>query len=164
MVIQADFTVIFLAPSPWAESVVAQGGERQAGTTGTGILYRLTKASLQRAALAGWTAETYLDDLQSLCLKPIPANVLREVSGWMASITIGTAVYGLVITLPDPASAQRLLALTTPRDGAQLIAPTIILLADDSKPEVLFRKAKAKGINITRPDLDPESWDGDPED
>ncbi len=82
ILVQPTFEVVFLSPSPEAEAVVGRFGER-AGRE-VGMLFRLTKASIVRAAAAGMGPDDVLGALDRFSRSPVPPNVAHEVAGWLA--------------------------------------------------------------------------------
>ena len=80
---QPTFEVVFLSPSPAAEAVVGRFGERVGREVG--LLFRLTKQSIQRAGAAGMGTREVLGALERFSRSPVPANVAHELSGWLGS-------------------------------------------------------------------------------
>jgi hypothetical protein len=81
LVVQPSFEIVFLAPSPEAEAECARFCERIGREVG--VLFRLTRQSLQRAARAGLDASSVLETLRRGSRSPLPANVVHEIGGWM---------------------------------------------------------------------------------
>jgi hypothetical protein len=48
-----------------------------------GVLFRITRQSVARAAAAGIRAEQVLEILSHASRSPIPVNVAHEIPGWM---------------------------------------------------------------------------------
>ena len=80
-VVQPTFEVVFLSPSPAAEAILARFCERKGREVG--LLFRLTKHSVTRAAASGLVGEEILGSLARFSRSPIPANVDHEVRGWL---------------------------------------------------------------------------------
>lgn len=165
LIVQADFTLIFLSHSTAIEALVAGFSERVPGATGTGILYRLTKASIRRAAVGGLETASLLKMLREVSSKPIPANVEREITGWAGGIKKATAQTYQVVTLPDEASADLLMGLARPKEKAVRLAPLLVGLDPDARLTRLIAKAKAKALIIeaitTEDDEDHDDEDDD---
>ena len=80
IVVQPNFEIVFLAPSPLAEASLARFAQRK--SRGVGSLFSITKKSILVAAGSGMTAAQVLETLANLSAKPMPANVAREIAGW----------------------------------------------------------------------------------
>jgi hypothetical protein len=50
-----------------------------------GVLFRITRQSVARAAAAGLRPEQVLETLARASKSPIPTNVAHEIPGWMAA-------------------------------------------------------------------------------
>lgn len=83
LVVQPNFEVVFLSPSPGAEASLGRFCERIGREVG--VLFRITRQSVERAAAAGLRPEQVLETLSRASRSPIPANVAHEIPGWMAS-------------------------------------------------------------------------------
>jgi hypothetical protein len=81
LIVQPSFEIVFLSPSPGAEAECARFCERIGREVG--VLFRLTRQSLQRAARAGLGSANVLDTLRRGSRSPLPANVVHEIGGWM---------------------------------------------------------------------------------
>lgn len=142
VVVQPNFDVVFLQPSPLAEVTIARFAERIG--RGLGTLFKITKASVLNAAAAGFTAEQVLETLRGASAKGLPANVEREIAGWLAScrsVSIRTAT---LIECPDPQTAARVVAASGGK--AALLAETVVELLDAKGQDKLLKKLKAAGI------------------
>jgi len=78
IVVQPDFEVVFLAPSPVGEAAMAQMAERIGD--GLGALFKITRRSILEAAAVGLDADALLDRLNRLASKAVPANVENQLS------------------------------------------------------------------------------------
>jgi hypothetical protein len=83
LVVQPNFEVVFLSPSPGAEAVLARFCERVGREVG--VLFRITRSSLRRAVTAGMGPDQVLDVLARGSRSPLPSNVAHEVRGWMSN-------------------------------------------------------------------------------
>jgi hypothetical protein len=81
IVVQPTFEVVFLSPSPAAEAILARFCERRGREVG--LLFRLTRHSVARAASSGMGSGEVLGSLARFSRSPIPANVEHEVRGWI---------------------------------------------------------------------------------
>ena len=146
IIVQPNFDVVFLAPSPMAEAELARIAERAA--KGTGAVFKITKKSIVAAAAAGLTAEGVQATLQRISSKPVPANVAREIQGWFDQCRRVSLTPRLIIRCPDETTAARVLATA----GAQVeaISPTVLGLAERTVPKELIRKLRGMGIFVDR--------------
>jgi hypothetical protein len=83
LIVQPNFEVVFLSPSAGAEAEIGRFSERIGREVG--VLFRLTRQSLQRAAAGGLDAQAVLDALARGSKSLLPANVEHEIRGWMAA-------------------------------------------------------------------------------
>jgi len=81
VIVQPNFEVVFFAPSPGAEAELGRFSERVGREVG--VLFRLTKQSLRKAAAAGLREKHVLDPLFRLARGGIPPNVEHEIRGWL---------------------------------------------------------------------------------
>jgi hypothetical protein len=82
IVVQPTFEIIFLSPSPAAEAALGRFCERRGREVG--LLFRMTKQSIQRAAASGLGEEEIVGALARFSRSPVPPNVAHEVSAWLA--------------------------------------------------------------------------------
>ena len=82
IVVQPTFEIVFLSPSPVAEAALGRFCERRGREVG--LLFRMTKQSIQRAAASGLGEEEIVGALARFSRSPVPPNVAHEVSAWLA--------------------------------------------------------------------------------
>ena len=142
LVVQPNFDVVFLSPSPLAEAALARFAERKG--RGVGALFVITKKSILSAAGNGMTATQVLDGLERLSAKPIPANVAREIAGWFDQCRRITVCSAVLIHCFDADTAARVVAAS----GKQAVAltDTVVELADAQAENELLRKLHGLGI------------------
>jgi hypothetical protein len=142
IVVQPNFDVVFLKPYPLAEATIARFAQRTG--SGLGALFKITKASVMKAAAAGIACEQALDALRGACGNELPANVEREITGWFAacrSITVRSAV---LMECPDPQTAAHVAAASGGK--AVLLNETLVELRDPASQSKLLQKLKKAGI------------------
>ena len=122
-----------------SESVLARIAQRVGVIPG--IAFRITRASILKAAEAGNTSEEILVALEKASSKPIPQNVRREISDWVASVRRATVRSVRVIECADEEAAARIRILT--RAKLRELSPTVFEL-----PET--RAAVASTIKMLR--------------
>lgn len=144
MVVQPNFDIVFLGASPSLEAAVARAAERVG--VAPGLAFRLTRASVIRAAESGITAEEILSMLTTASSKPVPQNVQREVAGWMASVRRARLRAIEVIDAGDEETAHRVMALLGSK-ATRLNSTYIELLpTTGSSRAALIKKLKAGGV------------------
>jgi hypothetical protein len=153
VVVQPNFDIMFLAPSPLAEATLARIAERQ--TRGVGALFKITKKSILAAAGVGMTTEQTLGILQQVSSKPVPANVVREIQGWCDQCRRIHVEPTVIIRCPDADTAARVVAAAGPR--ASFITETIVELGDTSAKTELVRKLRGIGIFVDRRHAGPKA-------
>jgi hypothetical protein len=146
VIVQPNFEVMFLAPSPLAEAAVARIAERRG--RGGGAMFQITKKSIFVAAGGGMTAEQALDVLQRISSKPLPANVAREVQGWFDQCRQITVEPTVLIRCPDADTAARVVAASGKR--AALLTETVVELQDAAARTELVRKLHGLGIFVDK--------------
>jgi hypothetical protein len=145
VVVQPDFEVVFLAPAPRVEAELGRFAERTGA--GVGALFRITRASVLRAAEQGLTADAVVGVLERVSRSGVPANVARQVRDWIGGtrrVTVRTAV---LIDCPDAETAGRVRGL----GGARVseVTPTMLRLDATGKERAAFvKKLRDKGIFV----------------
>ena len=81
LIVQPNFEIVFLSPSAGAEAELGRFSERIGREVG--VLFRLTRQSLERAAAGGLDAQGVLDVLTRGSKSLLPSNVEHEIRGWM---------------------------------------------------------------------------------
>lgn len=146
VVVQPDFEVVFLSAAPRLEAELARFAERT-GTGHVGALFRLTRASVLRAAESGITAAKLLKTLGEVSRAPVPANVARQVKDWLGATRRVRIRPAVLVECPDAETAARIAALGGPEVSA--ITRTILRLdGDEKRVAALVKKLRAKGIFV----------------
>jgi hypothetical protein len=150
IVVQPNFEIVFLSPSPLAEAMLARFAERlpsaARGRRGIGALFRITRAAIYAAAASGATADHVLATLRDISAKPLPANVQREIEGWFGQCRSVTVKHAVLIRCLDADTAARVVSAGGRK--AQLLTDTIVELQDPEDQSALVKKLKAAGIFI----------------
>ncbi len=81
ILVQPTFEIAFLSPCPGAEAEIARFAERVGREVG--VLFRISKRSILRAAAAGLPVERVIGTLAGRSRNPVPPNVEREIRDWM---------------------------------------------------------------------------------
>ncbi|HET7232613.1 MAG TPA: helicase-associated domain-containing protein, partial [Longimicrobium sp.] len=145
VVVQPDFEIVFLAPAPRLEAELARFAERTG--SGVGALFRITRASVLRAAEQGLSAEQVLKALGRASRTPVPGNVARQVKDWFGGTRRVRIAPAVLVECPDTETAARVTSVA----GAQAtpVTRTILRLGGDVKSvAALVKKLRAKGIFV----------------
>lgn len=145
VVVQPDFGIVFLAPAPRAEAELGRIAERTG--SGVGALFRLTRASVLRAAEQGMTAAQLLKTLETVSRGGVPANVERQVKDWMKAVRTIRIAPAVLVDCPDAETAGRVSSI----GGAHVtaITPTLLRLSADAKTRAaLVKRLREKGIFV----------------
>lgn len=81
LVVQPNYEIVFLSPAPAVEAELGRFCDRVGREVG--VLFRISRQSLQKAGAAGIDAEQVIALLRSRSRSPLPANVVHEIRGWM---------------------------------------------------------------------------------
>ncbi len=81
ILVQPTFEIAFLSPCPGAEAEIARFAQRVGREVG--VLFRISKRSILRAAAAGLPVERVIGILAGRSRNPVPPNVEREIRDWM---------------------------------------------------------------------------------
>lgn len=145
VIIQPNFEVVFMGPSPSAEAMLGRLAERTGHRMGA--MFRITRDSIVAAAAAGVSSDAGLSDLAKVSSKPLPDNVRREVAGWFNSTMNVRLRHTWLIDMPDANTAARVQSLVG--NQGRPIAPTIIeVTGERSSHSALIRKLKKAGIFV----------------
>lgn len=145
VVVQPDFEIVFLAPAPRGEAELARIAERTG--SGVGALFRLTRASVLRAAEQGMTSPQLIQTLESVSRSGVPDNVARQVRDWMKAVRTIRIAPAVLVDCPDAETAGRVRALA----GAHVttVSPTLLRLEADAKTRAaLVKRLRDKGIFV----------------
>ena len=117
------------------------------GTGHVGALFRITRASVLRAAETGIAAEIMLKTLGGVSRTPVPANVARQVRDWFGGTRRVRIRPAVLVECPDSETAARVTAL----GGAHVSAVTRTILrldGDEKSVGALVKKLRTKGIFV----------------
>ncbi len=146
VVVQPNFDVVFLSPSPRVEAEIGRFAERKG--SGIGVLFRITKKSIIQAASVGWNFTQVVDKLRQVVKKDIPKNVSHEIEGWFQQCRSVAMRSSIIIQCPDKETASRVLS-TGGRD-VEMLTDTIVEFKDRTKRSTLVRKLHNSGIFIDK--------------
>ncbi len=142
VIVQPNFEIVFLAPSPAAEASIGRFAERTGKQMG--VLFKITKKSIFAAASTGMTLSNVLDILEENSTKEIPHNVEHEIRNWFSHCRQVRFQPAILIHCPDKETAMRILSA-----GGKKVIPvtdTIVELTDPKQKKPLIRKLKDIGV------------------
>lgn len=142
VIVQPDFEVVFLAPSPMLEATVGRLAERLGH--GVGALFRITRQAVLRAAAGGLEAEQAIQDLAAAAAQPLPDNVVRQMHDWFAAVRRISARKTMIFDCGDAETATRVLAA-----GGRHLRPlsdTVLELTAANQRAAVLRKLREQGI------------------
>ena len=90
LVVQPNFEIVFLTPSPAAEAELGRFCERVGREVG--VLFRVTKQSVRRASESGLRLAQVIRALTQHSRSEIPLNVRQEIEGWLAPSDLDSAL------------------------------------------------------------------------
>ncbi|HYW10014.1 MAG TPA: helicase-associated domain-containing protein, partial [Longimicrobium sp.] len=145
VVVQPDFEVVFLAPSPRAEPEIARFSDRIGA--GVGALFRITRASVLRGAEGGLAADAMIATLERIARGGVPANVGRQLRDWVAGTRRVRIRPAVLITCPDAETAGRVRALGG--KNVEELTPTVLALrATATEHKALLKRLRERGIFV----------------
>ncbi|REJ73448.1 MAG: hypothetical protein DWQ36_02580 [Acidobacteria bacterium] len=146
-VVQPNFEVVFLGPSDQASSDFAELAEStpaQRRGDAVGTLFEITRASIQRAASVGLSADELIDRLNRLSSQPLPGNVVQQVRAWCEAVHWVKPQRITVLRCTGPEAAAR--ALAALGSSARLLTETVLELDSERLSEAQRRKLRAEGV------------------
>ncbi len=149
-VIQPNFEIVFLAPSPvdqvrartFATPTAALQGPQSVGT-----LFVIERASVQRAVMAGQDAEQVVAAADDLSRQPLPANVSRQIRDWAADVRWVDVRPALVVHCDDPETATRVQAAVG-KQGRRLSETVVELVDGTNLTPAVRRKLISRGVFV----------------
>jgi hypothetical protein len=145
VVVQPNFEVVFLGPNLAAESTFAVFAERITKTASatTGSLFRITRASIQKAAHAGSTLEGIFKSIETSTDKPLPPNVRSEIEGWIEGRKYYRITPATLIRCPSREVALRVHSALP--SATKLLSDTVLELTERITPAIR-RKLEKDGL------------------
>ena len=141
-IVQPDFDIIFIAPSPAVESKLSPFCDRVG--SGIGVVFRISKRSIMNGASIGLTEEDVINTLEENSLQALSDNVRQEIVSWFGQCCIfeGAEVY--IMKCPDNTTMLRILEI----GGSEVtsISDTFIQLNNISRKVPFLKKLSANGI------------------
>ncbi|MDD9989833.1 MAG: helicase-associated domain-containing protein [Spirochaetaceae bacterium] len=149
-VIQPNFEIVFLSPSPIdqmrARTFAAPTAALQ-GPQSVGTLFVIERASVQRAVMAGHDAERVIAAAGDLSKQPLPANVSRQIRDWAAEVRWIEVRPAVVVDCGDAETAARVLAAVGKR-GRPLSESVVELTEGTDLAPAIRRKLIGRGVFV----------------
>ncbi len=152
LVVQPNFEVVFLAPSPGLEAACARFCERAGKGRNIGILFNITRKSIHAAAGTGLTAEEVIGTLSKAASRAsgtkreLPRNVEHEINAWFAQCRHVAVRHATLIECPDAETAAKVARGWSGK--SVLIGSTIVELSSAVKKTEIARKLRAMGVFV----------------
>lgn len=144
-IVQPNFDVVLLSPSPGAIAELSGFTERSGGGAGDHArTFKITKKSVTVAARAGLAAETIVATLARLSKTGVPDNVARAVRDWAGSIRHVSLARELVLECKDAATLAALQASL----GEQAEPLSFALRVKTNEPAELVKRLEKEGIVV----------------
>ena len=118
------------------------------GGSGIGVLFRITKKSIIKAASAGWSCKQVTARLRQVVKKDVPGNVDHEIKGWFQQCRRVAMRSSIIMQCPDKETTSRVLSA----GGRQVetITDTIMEFKDRASQSALVRKLRDSGIHTAK--------------
>jgi hypothetical protein len=145
ILVQPNFDIVFVSPSPAAEAGVSRFAERVGRQVGT--VFKLTRESIFDAFVTGLNADTVLRALAEISRKPVPGNVERQIRDWFAQCRKVGLSSAVLIRCPDKETALRVRSV-----GGHKLKPlstTVLELTDKGYLKTLDRRLRQHGIAVS---------------
>lgn len=142
IIVQPDFNIIFLSPSPSIESKINPFAEKIG--SGIGVLFKITRQSIMEAAAIEMDANTVLDILSTHALQPVSENVCIEIKNWFKQCYYFEGRETYLVKCQDKQTMMRIVEVA----GKQVtpVSNTVLELNDPSKKLTFLKRMKDNGI------------------
>ncbi len=142
ILVQPNFEVVFLAPSPLAEAEIGRFARRSGNDVG--LLFKLTKSSVISAVGSGLSARQIIQTLSGFSSKEIPSNVEKEIRAWAGQCRRINLDQVLLIRCPDADTAGKVASLAGKK--ARLLNETTLELSDPKAKASLLNRLRKAGV------------------
>ena len=147
VVVQPDFEIVFFAANPSLEASIIRFAERIG--KGIGVLFRLTRQSIQGATRSGLSGDEILASLNGVCSVPVPDNVAREIAGWCEQAVQLCWEPAQLVRCPDEETAARVLSAA--RGKLVALTPTVLALTDVKQRAAITNACRKAGVFLDLP-------------
>jgi len=142
LIVQPDFDIIFLAPSPAVESKIIPFAERVG--SGIGVLFKITRKSIMHGASVEMSVDDILSTLTQHSMQPLSGNVESEIRGWFNQCSYIEGREAYIVKCPDYSAMMRVLEL-----AGNMVTPlseTVLELNDSHKKVTFHKLMKDNGV------------------
>ena len=146
LVVQPNFELVFLSPSPAIEAACTRFCERAGKSRSIGTLFRITRKSIHAAAGAGMTPDGVFEILAKAASKALPRNVEHEIKGWFAQCRNVAVRSATLVECPDEETAAKV-ARCWSGTSVRLNSTVVELRASEKKAEIA-KKLRALGVFV----------------
>jgi hypothetical protein len=155
VIVQPDFSIIVIGLDPQPLVELAPFCERIKERSSSGATtFKLTRASILKAATTGLTGPEILERLQRHSSTPLPGNVAHEVSEWAGWVRTVRAAPATVFRCPDPTTADRVISSLGRQ--AERLNETTVAFTEPVLSEAIRRKLLEQGL-LLGPEEEEES-------
>lgn len=148
VVVQPNFEIVFLSPSPHSAALLAPVASRR-GTDQIGTIFEITRSSILDAAASGMKAQEIVHLLKDASTHALPTNVRKQIETWCAQLRRIRQRYLTIIECPDRQTARRVLEVLG--RAARPLTNTIIELKRDALTQTQRNKLAETGISMEGP-------------
>jgi hypothetical protein len=141
---------VFVPPEVALHDLIGVGACAELTRLDRVMTFRVTKASVVRAAAAGIDAAGVLARLSAVSKHPVPQNVEVAIRDW-SDVTVARTAFGQVVVV-DPAAADRVALALAGFEGQQL-SPGVFVLDEDCLPSKVQQALARAGV-VSRTDGD----------
>lgn len=143
-----DFTITLMEPAPMVAEALREFSD-SATTVETrltaGAAFKMSRASIQRAAAKGKTFESVQTFLQAVAKNELPPQVMRQVQEWFHKRSLIRSREGLLIEGDDPLAMAELRS-RFPKEF-EVLSPTALLYTGKAKRPALMEKLAKAGFH-----------------
>lgn len=151
VVVQPNFEIVFLSPSPHSAALLAPIARRR-GNEQVGTIFEITRSSVLDAAASGMEAQEILRLLEDASTHDLPTNVRQQIETWCAQLRRVRQRYLTIIECPDRQTARRVLEVLG--RTARPLTETMIELKRETLTQSQRNKLAEAGLNLEMPSLE----------
>ncbi|ADV64175.1 hypothetical protein Isop_3618 [Isosphaera pallida ATCC 43644] len=152
VVVQPDFSVMVIGPDDGPVVDLRPYSQGPSGPIQPGsVVFKLTRESVQRAVVQGHSLATLLAVLQTRSDKTPPANVIRQLETWGASVRSVTAELRILLRCDDAETADRVMAALG-KAQVERLTPTLVALQRPRLGTAEENRLREQGVRLLRGD------------
>ena len=151
VIVQPNFEIVFLSPSPHSAALLAPVARRLSSEQ-VGTLFEITRSSVLDAAASGMEAQEILRLLEDASTHDLPTNVRQQIKTWCAQLRRVRQRYLTVIECPDRQTARRVLEVLG--RTAQPLTKTMIELKRETLTQNQRNKLAEAGLTLEMPSFE----------